>query len=599
MIATVAKFFSILSPTRITGPIFDKELRVSSRRKRTYLLRFLYLLGLAVFIGIVWVEQISYAIDYFYSASYTEQMAAAGKMIIMYISWFQFFAMPVLAVILLSSSISSEIHSKTIGVLVSTPITSFQIVMGKMFSKIYQLLLLMAISVPILSIVRVFGGVEWNYIISTFCVTLALTIFAASLSLFMSIYIKRSFVVIPVVLIFLAASILILMWLKEFIFDMRSYSYNYRVFLIRFFACINPFEFMKINSMQLYQMRGIFAITGFVWQLHCGISLLFSMLILFLASLKVRKVALMEVNGQLSPLKRWLNTESKKQTSKTAKPKKEKPIRSISDNPVIWREARSPVFVKRKFLRIAAILIVSIGSVTAFFAGIFIALLNGSYFLQNYIVGFMIYAGLFTVIFPASCIPAEKESRSWVMLMSTSLTDRQILTGKFIGILRKCMLPWSLLLLFLVYIIVLQLTHPITLVFITLNMVSVIALLSGSGLFFGTLFRKANAAVIANIFFAVGIWLLIPILRLFFGMFGNDLRYMVVSINPFYQAAIVMDLRNFRTGFTALEYRWPMEMLGPVMTLLTITIATIIHTSAGAFFVFCAKKRLRKNIFLK
>ena len=128
------------------------------------------------------------------------------------------------------------------------------------------------------------------------------------------------------------------------------------------------------------------------------------------------------------------------------------------------------------------------------------------------VVGFMIYGTIFTVIFPASCIPAEKESRSWVMLMSTSLSDWQILTGKFVGILRKCMLPWSLLLLFLVYTSVLRLTHPITILFIILNIISVIALLSGTGLFFGTLFRKANAAVIANIIFTVSVWLILPFL---------------------------------------------------------------------------------------
>jgi ABC-type transport system involved in multi-copper enzyme maturation permease subunit len=190
--ATATKFFSFLSPTRITGPIFEKELRVASRRKRTYLLRVFYLLAITAFIGFVWSNIVNRAFHNGYSVNVAAQMAEVGKMIITYIAWFQFYTMPTLAVILLSSSISSEIQGKTIGVLVSTPITSFQIVMGKMLSKLFQLILLMAISVPILSMVRVFGGVPWNYIISTFCVTLTLTIFAASLSLFLSIYIKKS-----------------------------------------------------------------------------------------------------------------------------------------------------------------------------------------------------------------------------------------------------------------------------------------------------------------------------------------------------------------------------------------------------------------------
>ncbi|MCF7956465.1 MAG: ABC transporter permease subunit [Phycisphaerae bacterium] len=601
--ATATKFFSFLSPTIITGPIFDKELRVASRRKRTYFLRFVYLIAITIFISIVWSNIYDRAAFSGFngfgltgsqgSLRIQAQMARIGKMIITNIAWFQFYAMPVLAAILLSSSISDEIRGKTIGVLVSTPISSFQIVMGKMLSKLCQLIFLMAISLPILSMVRVFGGVPWNYIISTFCVTLTLTIFAASLSLFLSIYIKKPFVVIPIVIIFLVASALIIVWLKEYAFDARSYNYNYRIYWINFFSCINPYELLNSLGRSMKNPGRAFVIKDLIWQLNCGISLLFSMVILFIASLKVRKVALMEVSGQLGPLKRWLNTESENEFCGIAKPKKEKPIRPISDNPVIWREARSPVFVKRKFLRLAAMALVSVGSTVVFFICVFSVIMDRGETLPICILGFMIYATIFTVIPPALCIPAEKESRSWPMLMSTSLTDWQILTGKFVGILRKCMFPWSLLMLFLLYILVFSLIHPITILFITMNMISVIALLSGSGLFFGTLFKKANAAVIANIIFAVGIWLALPMLSDFSLFILGDFFDFCLTINPFYESTLVVDIR----AYTNMIYRWPTEKLGVGMTFLTIMISTIIHIATGAFFIFCAKKRLRKNIF--
>src|SRR4030042_6235539 len=49
---------SVMNAVRLgwlTGPIFDKELRVSSRRRRNYVLRFLYILLLTVFIGVAWL----------------------------------------------------------------------------------------------------------------------------------------------------------------------------------------------------------------------------------------------------------------------------------------------------------------------------------------------------------------------------------------------------------------------------------------------------------------------------------------------------------------------------------------------------------------
>ncbi len=77
----------------------------------------------------------------------------------------------------------------------------------------------------------------------------------------------------------------------------------------------------------------------------------------------------------------------------------------------------------------------------------------------------------------------------------------------------------------------------------------------------------------------------------------DDFARFCFSMNPFFEAAVVMDLENFRTAFTALEYRWPTERLGAVGTLSTITIAMLFHAAIGVFFMLCAKKRLRENIF--
>ena len=41
----------VLSPSWLTGPIFGKELRVSSRRRRNYVLRFVYLMLLTGFLA--------------------------------------------------------------------------------------------------------------------------------------------------------------------------------------------------------------------------------------------------------------------------------------------------------------------------------------------------------------------------------------------------------------------------------------------------------------------------------------------------------------------------------------------------------------------
>jgi len=189
-INSVSRFLSF---SWLTGPIFDKELRVSSRRKRNYTLRLIYVILLTFFITIVWLSMVKSEGSSAYQKS---RLALAGKTIVSTIVTFQFIATQVIAVIMLSTSISDEIYHRTLGLLMTTPIGSFQIVMGKLFSKLLQIILLLAISLPMLAIVRIFGGVPWNYVLSSLCITLTAVIFAGSLSLHFSINDRRAYVVI-------------------------------------------------------------------------------------------------------------------------------------------------------------------------------------------------------------------------------------------------------------------------------------------------------------------------------------------------------------------------------------------------------------------
>ena len=127
--ALISFVWRFLNPAWLTGPIFDKELRVSSRRRRNYFLRFAYIGLLSIFVVFVWY--IAVAISSSGSAAFQiSRMSEAGKYIITSIIWFQFIAVQLIAVIMLSTSVSDEIYHRTLGLLMTTPINSFQIVMG-------------------------------------------------------------------------------------------------------------------------------------------------------------------------------------------------------------------------------------------------------------------------------------------------------------------------------------------------------------------------------------------------------------------------------------------------------------------------------------
>ncbi|GAH86372.1 unnamed protein product, partial [marine sediment metagenome] len=111
MTTALTSFFSkLLNPFWLTGPLFDKELRVSARRKRNYALRFVYVVLLTVFVAIVWLSVVQSQVSTTFQKS---RMALAGKTIIGTVVTFQFVATQLIAIIMLSTSISDEIYNRT------------------------------------------------------------------------------------------------------------------------------------------------------------------------------------------------------------------------------------------------------------------------------------------------------------------------------------------------------------------------------------------------------------------------------------------------------------------------------------------------------
>ncbi|MHC4564298.1 MAG: hypothetical protein ACYTE3_00915, partial [Planctomycetota bacterium] len=309
----------------LTGPIFGKELRVSSRRRRNYVLRFAYLAFLTAFMALVWVQMATRGGSALYRLS---RMAEAGKAIIATTVWFQFIATQVVAVIMLSTSISDEIYNRTLGLLMTTPVNSFQIVMGKLFSKLLQLILLLTISLPLLAVVRV---------------------------LFFSIFTRKAYVVILLTCL-TAGALFLLIPLLGFMawhtLDLRS-SISLRT-MYAVLLLPNPYCNLYFNTMLMVEPRALGGIPSFSGYLHCGIMLAASIALLFVCVVRVRKVALRQATGQLASFRK------RRARRKPASTTVDREIstgrtRRVMGPPIVWKELRLPFLGRRKVTSIAVI----------------------------------------------------------------------------------------------------------------------------------------------------------------------------------------------------------------------------------------------------
>lgn len=621
MAEAVIKLFSRFSGLgKITGPIFDKELRVSSRRRRNYVLRFIYLLALTIFVALVWMNTVRFHAGS--SAVHNiSRMAEAGKVIIATVAWFQFCALQLIGVILLSNSISDEINHKTLGTLMTTPISSFQIVMGKLFSKLWQLMILMAISIPILAIVRVFGGVPWNYIISSVCITFSATVFAGSVSMFYSIRTKRAYAVILKTLFTGGVLFAFVPFMLGWLFFSHGPGQSFLLI-----AYANPFIAMGYETAMMTTPMARMGAPEIYWQAHCLVMLGLSAVVLLRTTVAVRKIALRQATGDVNPFNRKRKTAgkpapvaAKSQAGPPPLPGQqaaagyavvdENPtgrIRRVKGSPILWKELRTPLIAGNKSRSIIGLVLALIALLITYIVCINTDCLDENETHTVYGIIFVLMGTICTSVFAATPITAEKEARTWPILLCTAQTDWAILWGKAGGVFRRCLPIWLLLTIHTIIFIVVGYIHPIALPLLLISIAGIVAFLTGTGLYFSSCFKKTTSAVVMNFALGIFLWALLPMLMgMFHGIVGgsDDLLEAYMCANPVVQTGIIMNETSGHRATLALNelnFDWPgfrsWSETATATIRIVITIA-LLYAAIGLLFAHQAKNRLRKNIW--
>ncbi len=574
----IARVFSL---AWLTGPIFDKEMRVSSRRRRNYVLRFLYIMLFACLLAMAWAETASYRGSSAYQIS---RMARAGQAVVSVVLWFEFLAAQAIAVVMLSTSISDEIYHRTLGVLMTTPIGAFQIVLGKLLSKLLQLVLLLAISLPLLAIVRVFGGVPWGLLVGGLCVTLTTALFVGSLSLLFSIFTRRAYSVILAAT--LAAGVLFAL-LPSLVAFAACYPNDPSPAFLRVLSYANPYAVMMALTAWLF---GAPPIGVGRWPAHCGIMLAASGLLLSLAMALVRKAALRQAMGQTGM---WSGRAARNPQTCMAGGD----VRRVVGPPVLWRECRLPLLGKRRMLNlVAAIAVIGLLGLTyvlCYTHGV----LGDRETQVMYMVVFFAVGMLFTTVLPATCITSEKESQTWPLLLTTSVSEGEILAGKFGGVLRRCAPAWLLLFAHVAVFTVGGIIHPLALLQLGLVVAWVLLFLGGTGLCFGLWLKHTTAAVIANMGVAAGLWAILPLLlALMIGItrVNGDGFELYMDMNPFVQAGVVA-MATTHEGSLA-GYEWVEGgTSGAVDATIRIVLMGLLHAAVGVVLATSLGSQMRRH----
>jgi ABC-type transport system involved in multi-copper enzyme maturation permease subunit len=536
----------VLYPKWLLGPILDKELRVSARRRRNYVIRLAYVALLAMVIGLVWYEIIGRYEYQYNNALQSSQMAELGRTLVIIVVWFQFMAAQLLAVITLSTAISDEISRRTLGVLMSTPVTALQVVMGKLTSKLLQIMILLAISLPILAVVRIFGGIPWGFIVAGLCLTVCCAVFIASLSLLCSIHTRHAywaiFAALMLILVIFGAPIVV----RRQLIDLHVAS-EQKLTLI--YSHFHPFFPMYGLTEALRYPYYIGQMGAFAWQTCCLVMLALTAGVVLLCAARLRKVSLRQATGDHGKAPRMIPATTARVAAGTHNWPRTAKIRRVSGPPMLWKETRQGL------LRGHWRWIVPLGT---------LGLLAASYLLIGrdmhdggiqaaYVVILLGLACLLTMILSPTGMTSEREARSLPVLLMTPLSDFSIVMGKVLGVIRRVWPIWALLMIHVAVMLMLWsepsrarevYIHPVLALHLLLICVYTLAFLCAVGMLIGTLVRNSTTAVILTLVTALVLWLGVPLLLLPVGHGEEFTRLSLTWANPFYQAAVVTEGAN-------------------------------------------------------
>jgi ABC-type transport system involved in multi-copper enzyme maturation permease subunit len=168
-----------------------KELRGRMRGRRAFVVLTLYLLLLAAF---AWMYELILEQRYSATSGGTAAYASAaiGQELFAGLMMIVTLLVVLLAPAFTAGAISLEREKQTLDLLVTTPISSVSIVIGKLLSALTYVFILIAASVPITAVVFVFGGVAPDDIIKGYIVLFATAFGLGAFGLFCSSLVKRT-----------------------------------------------------------------------------------------------------------------------------------------------------------------------------------------------------------------------------------------------------------------------------------------------------------------------------------------------------------------------------------------------------------------------
>ena len=204
----------------LIGPVFTREVTIAPRRDRTFVARAVYGGLLLLLISTAWLVMAGTQL-----ITDTGDFSRFGMNLFRLITPFQLVLMLFFSAVLSAGAVAQEKDRKTLLLLLLTRLSNSELVLGKLLASLLEVLLFLAISVPIFLMMALLGGISYPQIIKGLLVTLFGMLACGSVGSCVALWREKTFQAVS------ATVLILVLWLG--FWQVTGYG----VFGSRWFGC--------------------------------------------------------------------------------------------------------------------------------------------------------------------------------------------------------------------------------------------------------------------------------------------------------------------------------------------------------------------------
>ncbi|QDU59813.1 ABC-2 family transporter protein [Planctomycetes bacterium Pan216] len=435
------------------GPILGWEMTTLIRRRRYFFVRALYACVLLVVLYTSYEQaRLAWGGGPTGSDPSLEFFSRFAQQFFSQFSFAQLFAILLLTPAYVGTAITVERERRTIEYLFATDLRNREVVLGKWAARSLNVGLLVLVGIPILSFAQLFGGIDATKLLWFSILSLATIASTSAVAMLVSIYItrlRRAITAVYAWVVILLLSPLLLSLGSYSIAETIEWWYDHKTPASRFFGALAEFIAEQLSIIEpfvawywLIESTSLDQV-AFIVTLYSAFHLSLAVVLLSFAVTRIRAIHRGASGGKK---KGWTLPWRRER----------KRILTVKHDPMLWKEWTFEIRAHRSFVATGALLALLLGFYAPFAAGFYEHFYHGKHLraaftdLDDYLkfVGTLIIGltYIWVAIRAASSVTAERERDTWLSILSTPLTGREIVRAKMLHSLRPIIVVLGILL---------------------------------------------------------------------------------------------------------------------------------------------------------